>query len=133
VLCSTGCFNAVVSIGSFEALARFHKDRIGHCGRDRHVPHSPIPPEARALNDVDLDGWRLFHVARLVAMKWACSTRPSWRDPAIERRRDAEVARALDLRPHVSGLTTVPVDPADHPPDANRSVLHTSTSATCAI
>jgi hypothetical protein len=56
------------------------------------------------------------------------------RDLAIERRRDAENDRALDLRLDGVGIDNgAAIDRADDAPDTNRASFDTSTSATCAI
>src|SRR5215472_7955969 len=57
--------------------------------------------------------------------KFDCSTRPPLRgDLAIERRRDAEDDRALDLRPDGIGVDdSAAIDRADDPAHAHRAVL----------
>src|SRR6516164_11037356 len=78
-----------------------------------------------ALDDVDVDGRRLVHAQDLVRVEVGLLDTPVLeRDLAIERGRDAEDDPALDLRLHRVGIDgRAAIDRADHPPDANRSVL----------
>src|SRR6266446_2374901 len=73
---------------------------------------------------MNLDGRRLVHAQDLIIMEVALLDAPILEgDLAIERRRDAEHDRALDLRLDGVGIDrNAAIDRADDPVDANRSV-----------
>src|SRR5260370_42178955 len=73
---------------------------------------------------MNLDGRRLVHAQDLVVMEVALLDAPILEgDLAIERRRDAEHDRALDLRLNGVGIDRdAAIDRADDPVDANNSV-----------
>src|SRR5262249_26801297 len=76
------------------------KDRIGHCRNDGRSP--ALAHSARrlgALNDMNLDRRRLIDAQHLVSIEVALlDAAVLQRDLAVERRRDAEDDRALNLR-----------------------------------
>jgi hypothetical protein len=73
---------------------------------------------------VDLDGRHLIHAQDLVGIKVGLLDAAVFqRDLAIERRRDAEDDRALDLRPDDVGIDDgIAIDRAEDAPDTNGSV-----------
>src|SRR6202035_3382366 len=101
-----------------QALAGCRKDRRGagfaHAAR-----------RLATLNYVDLDGRRLVDAKHLVGVEVSLlDPAVLQRDLAMERRRDAEVDRALDLRLDGIGIDhSAAIDRADDAPDANRLVL----------
>src|SRR6266403_36725 len=108
-----------------QALASCRKDRVGYCRDDQRSPglaHSAW--WLRTLDDVDLDGRRLIDTQDLVGIEVGLlDTSVFEGDLAIERRRDAEVDRALDLRPDGVGIDDgAAIDRADNAPDTNRPV-----------
>ena len=108
-----------------QALAGCRKDRVGHCGNDSRSPSLAHSTRwLRTLDDVDLDGRRLVHAQDLVGIEVGLlDTSVLERNLAMERRRDAEDDRALDLRPDGIGIDdSAAIDHADDAPDTNRSV-----------
>jgi hypothetical protein len=119
-----------------EALAGGGEDRIGEGGGDQRstgLAHSAR--QLRTLDDVDLDGRRLIDAQDLVRVEIGLlDTAVLDCDLAIERRRDAEDNRALDLRPDGIGINDGAASTAQTT-RRTRTVpsFDTSTSATCAI
>ena len=119
-----------------QALAGCGKYCVGDCGSDGRSPG--LAHSARrlgALDDVNLDGGRLIHAQDLIAIEVGLlDAAVLERDLAIERSRDAENNRALDLRLDGIGIDDgAAIDRADDAPDTNRTVLRNLTSATCAM
>ncbi len=120
-----------------QALAGCGKDRVGHCGNDDRSPgfaHSTR--RLGTLDNVDLDGRRLVHAQHLISVEIGLlDTAVLQCDLAIERRRDAEDDRALNLRPDGIGVDDgAAIDCADDPADANRAILrHFDLGNLCAI
>src|SRR5215467_10636854 len=74
---------------------------------------------------MDLDGWCLIHAQHLIAIEVGLlDTAVLQRDLAMERRRDAEDNRALDLRLDGVRIDDVAaIDRTDDAPYPHRSVL----------
>src|SRR6266436_51367 len=108
-----------------QALASCRKDRVCHCrsdGRSPGLTHSARRLET--LDDVDLDGRRLIDAKDSVGIEVGLlDTAIFESDLAIERRRDTEHDRALDLRSDGIGIDDgTAIDRANDPADANRAV-----------
>src|SRR4051794_11125974 len=108
------------------AVARCRKKRL--CprrsdGRSPGLTHSARRLET--LDDVDLDGRRLIDAQDLVSIEVGLlDTAIFESDLAIERRRDAEDDRALDLRPDGIGIDDgAAVDGTDDAADADCTIL----------
>src|SRR2546428_2647529 len=107
------------------AFARRRKDRIGHCGSDRRGSGLAHPSRRLdAVHDVNLDCRRLVHPQHQVIVEIALlDTTALQRDLSMERRRNAEDDRALDLRSDGIGIDDrAAIDRADDAPDTNRSI-----------
>src|SRR6266851_309215 len=108
-----------------QTLAGCRKDRVGHCRNDGRSPGlTHAARRLETLDDVDLDDRRLVHAQDLVGIEVGLlDTSVFEGDLAIERRRDAEDNRALDLRLNGVGIDDgAAIDRADDAPDTNRSV-----------
>src|SRR6266446_5022262 len=83
-----------------QALAGCRKDRVGLRGNDGRSPGLTHPARRLdTLDDVHLDGRRLIHAQDLVGIEVGLlDTAVRQRDLAIDRRRDTENDRTLDLR-----------------------------------
>src|ERR1700693_1067719 len=82
-----------------QPLASRSKDCIGDCRNDARSP--ALAHSARRLeapHNVNLDGGRLIHAQHLISVEIALlNTTVLERNFSVERRRDAEDDRALDL------------------------------------
>src|SRR6266851_10386623 len=108
-----------------QTLAGCRKDRVGDGGNDGRGPGLAHPARRlEILDDVDLDRRRLIHAQYLVGVEIGLlDTSVFDGDLAIERRRDAEDNRALDLRLDSVGIDDgAAIDRADDPPDTNRAI-----------
>src|SRR5580704_2905452 len=108
-----------------EALAGSRKYCVDHGGHDGRSPRLAHPARRLGtLDNVNLDGRRLVHAQDLVAIEVGLlDTAVLQRDLAIERCRDAEDDRALDLCPDGIGIDDgAAIDRADDASDTNRSV-----------
>ena len=96
----SGFFNAAGSTGILrKRLPVAAKIALATAGTSLTSRTRPCRPAARALDDVDLDGRRFVHAQHLVAVEIALlDAAVLERDFAVQRRRDAEDDRALDLR-----------------------------------
>src|SRR5258708_7176148 len=101
------------------------KDRVGYCRSDRRGSSLAHPPRwLGAVHDVNLDRWRLVHPQHPVIVEIALlDTTGLEGDLSIQRRRDPEDARALDLRlDRIRIDDSAAIHRADDAPDTNRPV-----------
>src|SRR3981189_693752 len=108
-----------------QGLASCRKDRVGYCrsdGRSPGLTHSARRLET--LDDVDLDGRRLIDAKDSVGIEVGLlDTAIFESDLAIERRREPEHDRALDLRPDGIWIDdSAAINRADDASDTNLSV-----------
>src|SRR5215211_951021 len=109
-----------------QPLASRCKDCIGDC---RHYGRSPGLTHSarwlRTLDDMHFNSRRLVHTQDLVLIEVGLLDAAVFqRDLPVERRRDAEVDRALDLRLDGIGIDDgAAIDRADDALHSNRSVL----------
>src|SRR5712675_3225051 len=108
-----------------QALASCRKDRVGYCRSDGRSPG--LTHSARrlgVLDDVDFDRRRLIDAQDLVGIEVGLlDTAILETDLAIERRREPEHDRALDLRPDGIWIDdSAAIDCADNASDTNLSI-----------